>query len=133
MESLAHMDRNTQASREALQILEKWRSDCKLRATLPTAALEGSAFVSYSGVTEYPSYLINHSPYPPAFAGYNVEPVASDHPELPGGGLQIGIVGEPPVSLLEQWQDDRDEWVVIWQPEANLRHPDSGLEPKRKR
>jgi len=100
--------------------LEKWHSDCKLRATLPTAALEGLAFVSYSGVTEYPSYLINVSHNLPAFAGYNVEPVASDHPELPGGGLQIGIVGEPPVSLLEQWQDDREEWSVIWQPEANL-------------
>jgi hypothetical protein len=102
------------ASREALQIREEW-SDCRLRATLPTAALEGLAFVSYSGVKDYPSYLINRSKNPPAFAGYNVEPIASDHPELPGGGLQIGIVGEPPVALLEQWQDDRDEWVVIWQ------------------
>jgi hypothetical protein len=124
---------NPTASREALQILEKWRSDCKLRATLPTAALEGLAFVSYSGVTEYPSYLINLSQNPPAFAGYNVEPVASDHPELPGGGLQIAIVGEPPVAVLEQWQDDRDEWFVIWQPKANLTYPNSGIEPKRER
>jgi hypothetical protein len=106
------------ASREALQILEKWSSDCKLRATLPTAGLEGLAFVSYSGVTDYPSYLVNLSQNPPAFAGYNVEPVASDHPELPGGGLQIGVVGEPHVSTLEQWSDDRDEWSVIWQSGA---------------
>ena len=102
------------ASRDALQILESWKSDCKMRATLPTATLEGSAFVSYSGVTEYPPDVINLSKNPAAFAGYNVEVVATDHPELSGGGLQIGVVGEPPVTLLEEWREDRNEWVVVW-------------------
>ncbi len=102
------------ASRVALQILESWNSDCKLRATLPTAALEGTAFVSYSGVNEYPPDVINLSKNPPAFAGYNVEVTASDHPELSGGGLQIGVVGEPPVTMLEEWQEHRKEWIVVW-------------------
>lgn len=70
------------ASRAALQILEEWKSDCKLRATLPTALLERLAFVAYSGVAGYPPHLRNLSPNPPAFAGYNVELKASDHPEL---------------------------------------------------
>jgi hypothetical protein len=102
------------ASRNALQILESWKSDCKLRATIPTGALEGSAYVSYSGVTEYPPNVINLSKNPPAFAGYNVEVVAADHPELSGGGLQIGVVGEPPVTLLEEWREDQSEWGVVW-------------------
>jgi hypothetical protein len=102
------------ASRTALQILEKWNSDCKLRATLPTAELESLAFVAYSGVSEYPPHVKNLSKNPPTFAGYNVELKASDHPELPGGGLQIGVVGEPPVTLLEEWRDDENAWIEVW-------------------
>lgn len=102
------------ASRIALQILPRWNSDCKMRATLPSASLEGLAFVSYSGVNEYPPEMINLSKNPPAFAGYNVEVVASDHPELAGGGLQIGVVGEPSVTLLEEWFDERNEWIEVW-------------------
>lgn len=102
------------ASRAALQILDKWESDCRMRATLPTAGLEGNAFVAYSGVKEYPPYLINLSKNPPAFAGYNVEVKASDHPELPGGGLQVAVVGAPAVSLLEEWDEDLNAWVERW-------------------
>lgn len=102
------------ASRIALQILPRWNSDCKMRATLPSTSLEGLAFVSYSGVNEYSPDVINLSKNPPAFAGYNVEVVASDHPELAGGGLQIGVVGEPSVTLLEEWFDERNEWVEVW-------------------
>jgi hypothetical protein len=102
------------ASRAALQILEEWNSDCKMRATLPTADLERLAFVAYSGVVEYPPYVKNLSKNPPAFAGYNVEMKASDHPDLPGGGLQIGVVGEPLVNVLEEWCDDKDAWIEIW-------------------
>ena len=102
------------ASRAALQILEKWKSDCKMRATLPAAELEGLAFVAYSGVSEYPPHVKNLSKNPPTFAGYNVELKASDHPELPGGGLQIGVVGEPSVTLLEEWRDDENAWIEVW-------------------
>ena len=102
------------ASRAALQILEKWNSDCKMRATLPTSPLKRLAFVAYSGVSEYPPDVKNLSKNPPAFAGYNVEVKASDHPELPGGGLQIGVVGEPPVTVLEEWRDDKSAWIEVW-------------------
>lgn len=101
-------------SRAALQILEEWNSDLKMRATLPTAELEGLAYVAYSGVSEYPPHVRNLSKNPPAFAGYNVELKVSDHPELPGGGLQIGVVGEPPVTLLEEWRDDENAWTQVW-------------------
>lgn len=101
------------ASRAALQILEKWNSDCQMRATLPTAELERLAFVAYSGVSEYPPHLKNLSKNPPVFAGYNVELKVSDHPELPGGGLQIGVVGEPPVTLLEEWRNDENAWIEV--------------------
>lgn len=102
------------ASRAALQILEKWNSDCRMRATLPTAELGHLAFVAYSGVSEYPPHVKNLSKNPPAFAGYNVEMKASDHLELPGGGLQIGVVGEPPVTLLEEWRDEKSAWGEVW-------------------
>jgi len=106
------------ASRSALQILEKWKSDCRMRATLPTANLEGKVFVAYSGVSEYPPYLMSVSGAGHAFAGYNVELKAADHPDLPGGGLQVGVVGEPSVSLLEEWRDEEASWVTIWTAET---------------
>ncbi|HEY3569933.1 MAG TPA: hypothetical protein VGP73_18510 [Thermoanaerobaculia bacterium] len=101
-------------ARAALQILDEWHSDLKMRATLPTAELEGLAFVAYSGVSEYSPYVKNLSKNPPAFAGYNVELKVSDHPKLPGGGLQIGVVGEPPVTLLERWDDTTKVWIEVW-------------------
>src|SRR6202035_4656349 len=108
---------NPTASRAALQILKQWNSDCRVRATLPTAGLEGLAFVAYSGVSEYPPDVTNLSKGPPAFAGYNVELKVSDHPELAGGGLQIGVVGGPAVSLLEEWRDDENAWIGVWSRE----------------
>jgi hypothetical protein len=111
------------ASRSALQILEKWNSDCRMRATLPTAGLEGQVFVAYSGVSEYPSYLVSVAGAGHAFAGYNVELKAADHPDLPGGGLQVGVVGEPGVTLLEEWRDDQAAWVTIWTAETTGHSP----------
>ena len=105
-------------SRAALQILDRWNSDCRIRATLPSSFLEGSVFVAYSGVTEYPEGEINLSKHGDVFAGYNLEVRASDHPELAGGGLQVGVVGEPIVSQLEEWRDDLDEWVTTWRNPA---------------
>ena len=102
------------ASRAALQILDEWNSDCRLRATLPTRGLDGHAYVAYSGVKEYPPGVTNLSKNPPAFAGYNVEVTVSDHPDLPGGGLQVGVVGAPVVSRLEEWRDDQNAWIEIW-------------------
>jgi hypothetical protein len=102
------------ASRDALQILESWKSDCRMRATLPSSSLNGKVFVAYSGVVEYPPHTVNLSKNGDVFAGYNVEVRASDHPELPGGGLQVGVVGEPLVALLEAWSEDRQAWVKIW-------------------
>jgi len=92
------------ATKAALQILDQWESDCKVRAHLPTSELEGHVFVAFSGVTHYPSHLINLSGND-AFAGYNIEIKATDHPELPGGGLQVAAFGEPVVSRLERWSD----------------------------
>jgi hypothetical protein len=105
---------NPTVSRAALQILDEWNSDCRLRATLPTRDLDGQAYVAYSGVNEYPASVHNLSKNPPAFAGYNVEVTVSDHPSLPGGGLQIGVVGAPVVSRLEEWRDDQNAWIEIW-------------------
>ena len=102
------------ASRAALQILAKWNSDCRLRATIPTIGLEERAFVAYSGVTEYPPDATIAPGAGHAFAGYNVELKATDHPELPGGGLQVGLVDEPRVSVLEEWRDDQGAWATIW-------------------
>jgi hypothetical protein len=108
-------------SRAALQILDRWNSDCRMRATLPSSFLEGSVFVAYSGVTEYPDHDINPCKYGDVFAGYNLEVKVSDHPELPGGGLQVGVVGEPVVSQLEEWRDDLKAWDIVWpKPLGNL-------------
>lgn len=100
-------------SRSALQILDEWGSDCKLRATLPTSCPEIACYVAFSGVTKYPPDVINRSGNE-AFAGYNVEIKATDHPELTGGGLQIGVVGEPRVSALEEWSDAENRWITVW-------------------
>ncbi len=102
-------------AKSALQIIEKWSRDCKMRATLPTEGLNGLVFVAYSGVSEYPEYLINKSKdKTDSFAGYNVELLTTDHPELPGGGMQVAVVGEPKVVLLEEWSDTRNTWEMIY-------------------
>jgi hypothetical protein len=101
-------------SRSVLQILERWNSDCRMRATLQTSHLDGQVFVAYGGVTEYPEDEINLSKNGDVFAGYNLELKASDHPELPGGGLQLGVVGEPIVSRLEEWLEDAETWTTVF-------------------
>jgi len=101
------------ATRSALQILDEWGSDCRLRATLPTSARDLEVYVAFSGVMEYPADVINLSGNH-AFAGYNVEMVATDHPDLPGGGLQVGAVGSPAVSALELWDDEQGAWQSLW-------------------
>ncbi|HEX4809462.1 MAG TPA: hypothetical protein VH325_11060 [Bryobacteraceae bacterium] len=96
------------ATSSALQILPSWNSDCKLRATLLTGRLEGLVFVAFNGDTEYPDKT------PGAFAGYHLELKAQDHEELPGGGLQVGVVGGPEVFTLEEWIDSECRWSKIW-------------------
>lgn len=90
-----------------------------MRATLPTENLAGLVFVAYSGVPSTRDYLVNKSKDKvDAFAGYYVELVTTDHPELPGGGMQVAVVGEPKVILLEEWSDTRSVWEVIPQRKA---------------
>lgn len=96
------------ATSSALQILPGWNSDCKLRATIRTEGLEGLVFVAFNGDTEYPDKT------PGAFAGYHLELKAQDHQELPGGGLQVGVVGGPEVFTLEEWLDSECQWYEIW-------------------
>jgi hypothetical protein len=102
-----------EVTRSALQILPEYGNDCGLRATLPTAGLEGSVFVAFNGDTRYPHFEPGESM---GFVGYYVEMRTQDHPELPGGGLQVGVVGSPKVSELEQWNGDT--WSTIWRGPA---------------
>lgn len=92
---------------KALQILPKW-SNCKLRATLPTYDLRYSAYVAFSGDELDPSDKNLH------FYKYFMELLTQDHPELPGGGLQIGVEGNPVVDALEEWDDSARKWKQIW-------------------
>lgn len=100
----------------ALQILPEYRNDCRLRATLPTTGLSDSVFVAFNGDTEYPDQDPDKN-Y--RFVGYYVELKTQDHPELPGGGLQVGVVGSPPVLKLEEWKDSEKCWVTVWSDPAN--------------
>jgi hypothetical protein len=104
------------ATRSALQILPGYRNDCTLRATLPTTGLDGSVFVAFNGDTTYPDFEPGESM---AFAGYYVEVATQDHPELPGGGLQVGVFGSPKVSQLEEWLGTEQRWSTIWRALAS--------------
>jgi len=95
-------------TRNALQIFPKW-SDCQLRATILTADLEEPCYVAFNGDEidlENPELR---------FYKYFYELRAQDHPELEGGGLQIGVEGAPQVQLLELWNLKREQWEVIWE------------------
>jgi hypothetical protein len=48
------------------------------------------------------------------FYKYFYEPLAQDHPALPGGGPQIGVEGSPLVTLLEEWDDGAQRWAPLW-------------------
>jgi hypothetical protein len=106
------------AALAALQILPEWGSDCRLRATLPTNGLDGSVYVAFNGDKEYRDPKPGESPYS-VFAGYYLEPKAQDNPALPGGGLQVGVVGSPQVLLLEEWSDSEDRWCIVWSDPAS--------------
>lgn len=95
-----------ESSREGLQILPEW-SDCELRATLLTANIKRSAFVAFNGDK------LDPSDSKLSFYKYFYEPLAQDHPEHSGGGSQIGVEGEPPVEMLEQWDKGSQKWKRI--------------------
>ena len=99
------------ATQASLQILSKYGNDCQLRATLPTTDLDGSVFVAFNGDTEYRDYQPGESM---AFAGYYVEMKTQDHPELPGGGLQVAVFGSPKVAQLEEWVEAENRWSTVW-------------------
>jgi hypothetical protein len=107
------------ATQSALQILPEWHSDCKLRATLSAKGLDGLVFVAFNGDTAYRDPKPGESKSM-AFAGYCLELKAQDNPSLPGGGIQVGVVGSPQVLLLEEWNDSEDCWSTVWsaQPSA---------------
>jgi hypothetical protein len=96
------------ATSSALQILPTWNTDCKLRATLRTNGMEGSVFVAFNGDTQYEDKRSGE------FAAYYLELKVQDHDELPGGGVQVGVVGEPDVSRLEAWDDSESRWTTLW-------------------
>lgn len=93
---------------QALQILPEWGSDARLRATLNAAELDGSAFLAFNGDADPSDRGLK-------FYNYVFEPLAQDHPALPGGGAQIGLDGAPPVALLELWDEVGQSWQPIWQ------------------
>jgi hypothetical protein len=95
------------ATREALQILPEWNSDCSLRASIPASHVSRSTFVAFNGDLDPDNGRLK-------FVGYFYEPVAQDHESLPGGGLQVGVAGAPRVSVLEEWSAARRTWDVVW-------------------
>lgn len=95
------------ATREALQILPEWNSDCSMRASIAASRVSHSTFVAFNGDADPDHGRLK-------FFGYFYEPKAQDHHALPGGGLQIGVAGAPRVSLLEEWSESKGDWSVIW-------------------
>lgn len=99
------------ATQEALQIWRSW-NDCRVRFTLPTAALRGLAFVPFNGDYPNPAEDIR------VFDGYYFEPAAQDHPidesadgsALIGGSVQIAVFGGPTVRTVEIWNPKSDAW-----------------------
>ena len=80
--------------------------------TLPTKGLNGFVFVVFNGDKKYRDPKPDESKSM-AFAGYYLELKAQDHPPLPGGGIQVGVVGSPQVLLLEEWNDSEDCWSTV--------------------
>lgn len=95
------------SSRDALQILPDWKNDCRLRASILTSDIEGSAFMAFNGDKDPSGFNLQ-------FYNYYFEPLAQDHPELTGGGPQIGLDGEPIVEALEEWDEASAEWKILW-------------------
>ena len=99
---------NPDTTRDALQILPEWHTNCQLRATIATSKVGSSAFVAFNGDREDPSNRDLR------FYKYFFEPLAQDHPALAGGGPQIGLEGEPVVDSLEEWDETHKAWKTIW-------------------
>ncbi|WP_298619361.1 hypothetical protein [uncultured Zoogloea sp.] len=97
------------ATREALQILPTW-SDCRLRATVLTEDVRRSAYVAFNGD--------RHDPEDEKlrFYGYYYEPLAQEHPELPGGSVQIALEGGPRVHRLELFDEGAGVWREVFGP-----------------
>ena len=93
-------------TRDFLQILPEWNSDCRLRAKIRTSKITDQAFVAYNG--DRNDKL--------KFIGYFHEPHAYDHPPLAGGGTQVSLSGSPPVEALEEWNETFNSWSLIWKP-----------------
>jgi len=105
------------ATREALQIIPEWKSDCSLRASIPASHVSRSTFLAFNADTDpnKKSKKREKGEKPPLeFVKYFYEPVAQDHESLPGGGLQIGVAGAPRVSVLEEWSERQHKWNIIW-------------------
>ena len=96
------------ATAQALQILPEWNSDCQLRARIRTADVATSAFVAFNGDRTDPTDETLR------FYKYFLEPLAQDHPELEGGGVQIGLEGSPPVDQLDEWDVSAKRWRTVW-------------------
>lgn len=63
-----------------------YRYDCRPRATLPTAELEGLVYIAFNGDTMYSDYVAGESN---GFVGYLLELKTQDHRDLLEGGLQL--------------------------------------------
>ena len=97
-----------QATREALQILPAW-SDCRLRATVLTQDVRRSAYVAFNGDQYDPEDRKLR------FYRYYYEPLAQDHPELPGDAVQIALEGAPSVRSLELFDEAVGEWQLVFE------------------
>ena len=104
------------ATREALQILPEWKSDCSLRASIPAPNVSRSTFLAFNADTDPDKRRKRgkKDKKPLEFVKYFYEPLAQDHEPLPGGGLQIGVAGAPRVSMLEEWSEAEHKWNIVW-------------------
>ena len=98
---------NPKETQSGLQIRPEW-SDCRIRAVLSTQRLGAHAYLAFNGD--------RHDPDDPKLRFYNYfyEPLAEDHPELAGGGTQIGLDGSPIVEALEEWDRAGTRWICTW-------------------
>jgi hypothetical protein len=74
-------------------------------------------FVAFNGDTKYADCKPGESM---GFVGYFVEMKAQDHPDLPGGGLQVGVFGSPKVTELEQWSNSEKGWSTLWRQPTRI-------------
>ncbi|HEV7481498.1 MAG TPA: hypothetical protein VGO13_00160 [Solirubrobacterales bacterium] len=106
------------ATREALQILPEWNSDCSVRAWIAASSVARSTFVAFNGDSDPDHTGPNGKEL--RFVGYFYEPKAQDHEAMEGGGLQVGVAGAPRIYLLEEWSESGGDWSVVWRDEPFL-------------